>query len=62
MRRDDLDPLHDREAGVVGIDCEGGNAACSRRLAGAGEDGIDIGDAAVGNPGFLTVENIVVAL
>jgi hypothetical protein len=48
--------------GVVGEDDEGGNAARARRLAGAGEDDVDVGDAAVGDPGLLAVEHIGVAV
>ena len=43
--------------GIVGEDDEGRNAARAGRLAGAGEDGVDVGDAAVGDPGLLAVED-----
>ena len=53
MRRDHLDPLDHRKAGIIGEDDEGREAARARGLARAREHGIDIGDAAVGDPGLL---------
>ena len=51
-----------REAGIGWEDDEGRNAACAGSLPGAGEDGVDISNAAVGNPGLLTVEHIGLAI
>ena len=62
MRRDHVDALGDREARGVGVDDEGGDAARARRLAGAREHDVKIGDAAVGDPGLLAVEHIGVAV
>ena len=62
MRRDHLDPLGDRETWIVRIDDEGGDAARARRLAGAGEQRVDVGDAAIGDPGLLAVDYIAVAV
>ena len=42
--------------GRAGLDQEGGDAARAGRFAGAGEDHIEIGDAAVGDEGLLAVE------
>ena len=61
MRRDDVDPLGNAEAGRIGRHDEGREAARTGRLAGAGEDDITIGDAAVGNPGLQAVEAILPA-
>ena len=47
MRRDDVDALGDFEARRSGIDHESRQAARAGRLAGAGEDDVEIGDAAV---------------
>ena len=62
MRGDHIDALGYGKAGIVGKDDEGGNAARAGRLAGAGKDGVDVGDTAIGNPGLFAVENVSVAL
>ena len=62
MRRDHLDALGDRQALGVGRHEEGGKALGAGRLAGAGEDHVEIGDAAVGDPGLLAVEDVAVAV
>ena len=62
MRCDHVDALGDLKAGRVGIDDEGRDAARARRFAGAGEDDVEIGDAAVRDPGLLAVEHVVVAV
>ena len=54
--RDHLDPLGDREAGRVRLDQEGREPAGAGRLAGAGEDDVEVGDAAVRDPGLHPVE------
>ena len=41
---------------------EGGEAAGAGGFAGAGEDGVEVGDAAVGDPGLLAVEDVAVAV
>ena len=61
MRCDDLEPLGNLQTRRVGRHHDGREAAGSRRSAGAGEDHIMVGDAAIGNPGLLAVENILVA-
>ena len=55
MRRDHFDPLGDAQARRVGIDEEGGDAPGARRLAGAGEEDVVIGDAAVRDIGLGAV-------
>ncbi len=62
MRRDRLDAFGDCEAGRVGENHEGGNAACAGRFAGAGKDGVDVGNAAVRDPGFLAIEHEVITV
>jgi hypothetical protein len=62
VRRDDFDALGDLEARRVGVDDEGADAARTRCFAGAGEDHVEVGDAAVGDPGLFAVEDIVVAV
>jgi hypothetical protein len=62
MRRDHIDALGDVEAGRIGIDDEGADAARARLLAGAREHDVEVGDAAVGNPGLFAVEHVVVAV
>ena len=62
MRRDDLEPLGDRQPRRVGGHEEGGEALGAGRLAGAGEDDVEVGDAAVGDPGLLAVEQVAVAV
>ena len=53
MRRDDFQPLGDVEALRVGGHEEGRDALRAWRFAGAREDDIEVGDAAVGDPGLL---------
>ena len=43
-------------------DQEGGDAPRARRFAGAGEHSIDVGDAAIGDPGLLAVQATSVAV
>ena len=63
MRRDHLDPLGDRQAGIVAADDEGGNAARAVfRRAGAGEDGQHIGDGAVADVALLAGQHPAVAI
>ena len=62
MRRDHLQPFRDREAGCIGRHQERRNALGARRLAGACEHGIEIGDAAVRDPGLFAVQHIAVAV
>ena len=56
MRRDHLDALGDREARRIGIDHEGRQPSRARRLAGAREHDVVVGDAAVRDPGLFAVE------
>ena len=56
MRRDHLDALGDRQARRVRLDQEGREPAGAGRLAGAGEDDVEVGDAAVRDPGLHPVE------
>ena len=64
-----VDALRDREAWGVGIDHEGadaagGDGAVRARLRGAGarEHAVEVGDAAVGDPGLLAVQHVLVAV
>ena len=58
VRRDHVDALGDLEARRAGIDDEGRDAARARRFAGAREHDVEVGDAAVGDPGLLAVEHV----
>ena len=62
VRRDHFDARGDLETGRAGVDDEGRDAARAGRLAGAGEHHVEVGDAAVGNPGLLAIDHRVVAL
>ena len=67
VRRDDLDALGDLEARRAGLHQEGAQAvrAAARggvAFAGAGEDAVEVGDAAVADPGLLAVEHIGIAV
>ena len=46
----------------AGIDDEGGDALRARRFAGAGEEDVEIGDAAVGDIGLGAVDGVAVAV
>ena len=54
-----VEAFGDGEAGIVGRDDEGREAARARRLAGAGEHHVEVGDAAVRDPGLLAVEHVI---
>ena len=56
MRRDRLDALRDHEPRRIGVDDEGRQPLRARRLAGAGEDDVVVGDAAVRDEGFFAVD------
>ena len=62
MRRDHIDALGDLEAGRIRIDDECRDAARARRFAGACEHDVEVGDAAIGDPGLLAIENEVVGV
>ena len=62
MRRDDIDALGDRKARQVGRDQKGRKPLGAGAFAGSREHDIEIGDAAVGDPGLLAVEHIAVAV
>ena len=57
MRRDQLDTLGDLEARRRGIDDERGQTLGRRRLPGAREHDIEVGDAAVRDPGLGAVQD-----
>jgi hypothetical protein len=57
VRRDDVDALGDLEARRAGVDDEGLMPARAGRFAAAREDHVEVGDAAVGDPGLLAVEH-----
>ena len=61
MGRDGLRGARRSEARGVGRDQEGGDAL-GARAAGAGEDDVEVGDAAVGDPGLVAVEDVAVAV
>src|SRR5882757_6062119 len=46
----------------VRVDDEGGDPLRARFVSGAGEDDVEVGDAAVRDPGFRAVENVVRAV
>ncbi len=56
MRRDDLQPLGNLQPRGVGGHQEGRQAARPRRLAGAGKKDVEVGDAAVRDPGLLALD------
>src|SRR5262245_5421192 len=58
----DVQAFGDRQARVVRFDNESGKAARTRRLAGAGKDDVEVGDATVRNPGLLAVNNESVSI
>jgi hypothetical protein len=60
VRCDQVDALGDLEARGVGFDRKGRDAASAGCLAGAHEHHVQIGDAAVGDPGFFAVDDAVV--
>jgi hypothetical protein len=62
MRRDHLDPFAVVEALRAPFDDEGRHALRARRLAGAREEDVEIGDAAVGDVGLGAVDDIAVAV
>ncbi len=62
MRGDERDAFGDCEAACVGINDDGADAFGAGRFAGAGEDDVEAGDAAVGDPGLLAVEDVVIAV
>ncbi len=62
VRGDHLEPLGDGEAGRVGVDDEGRETAGASALTRAGEDDVEVGDAAVGDPRLLAVDDHLVAL
>ena len=57
VRGDHPNALAVVEAGRVGVDDEGGDALRAGRLAGAGEQDVEIGDAAVGDVGLGAVDD-----
>ena len=62
MRGDRVEPFGDRQAGRVRGHDEGRETLRARALAGAGEERVDIGDAAVRDPCLLAVEDESVAV
>ena len=62
MRRDQRDALGDREARRVGIDDEGGQALGAGALARAREHDVEVGDAAVRDPGLAAVQDEALAV
>src|SRR5690554_925086 len=62
VRRDRLQTLTNFEAGRVRRYQKTGESLGSRALTGARKHGIEIGDTAVGDPGFFAVEAITVAI
>src|SRR5258708_18477328 len=59
---EDLDGLRDGQAGRVGVDDERREGLCSGLPPCAGEDDVEVGDAAVRYPGLRAVENVVRAV
>ncbi len=62
MGRDRLQTLGDSEAVALGRDDEGGQSLRARRLAGAGEDGVHIRDAAIGDPRLAAVQHELITV
>jgi hypothetical protein len=62
VRRDDLEALGDFQTRRVCVHHKSTHALRTLAARRAGEDHIEVGNAAVGNPGFLPVEHISVAL
>jgi hypothetical protein len=62
VRSDHLDALGNGEAGIIGEDDKRRNATGAWRFAGSGEQRVKVSDAAVGDPGFLAIDDIAVAI
>ena len=62
MRRDHVDTVGNGEAAIIGEYHESRDAAGARRLAGPRKQRVDVGDAPVGDPGLLAVDDIIVAV
>ncbi len=62
MRRDHIDALGNLQAGRICIHHQRGDAARARCLTGAHKHHIEVGNAAVRDPGFFAVDDIVVAV
>jgi hypothetical protein len=62
MRCDRLQPFRDRQAGAATWHDERGKPLGALRFAGAGEHDVEVGDATVGDPGFLAVDPVGVAV
>ena len=62
MWRDHIETFGDLQAGRVGGNDERGQASGAWLLTGSREDDIKIGDAAIGNPGLLAVQNVTVTV
>ena len=62
MRGDCLDPFGDFKAGGVAGQDEGRDAARAFRFAGAGKQGDDVGDLAVGDIGLFAIDEVIVAI
>ncbi len=57
-----VEAFGDGETRIAGFDDEGRDAARAVRFAGAGEHHVEVGDAAVRNPGLLAVEHVILAV
>ena len=62
MRSHQGDPFDDPETGRVRIHDEGAEALCTGPFASAGEDGVAVGKAAVGDEGLGSVQHPMVAI
>ena len=62
MGCDHVDALRHPEAGGVGVDDKTADALAAALVAGAGEHGVVIGDAAVGYPGLAAVQHVLIAV
>src|SRR5262245_3695301 len=62
MWRYDLQPFGDLQAGIISFNDESGQPPRSRRFPGSRKDNIEIGNAAVGNPGLFAVEDEAISV
>ncbi len=62
MRRNHIEPFGDAQSGTVAGHDKRGKAFGARGFAGAREIHIEIGDAAIGNPGFFSNQHIMITV
>src|SRR3546814_15667450 len=61
-QHDALPIFGDSQAGSIGVHPKSADAPGSRRLTGSSEDEVEIGDSAIGYPGFHAIQDVVPAI